>query len=538
MIGDDASFRRIAIALLFLASLLWFALFPIVFNWIIRDLLGAQIWPSDKELKRRLDLYTSISKYGVNVLTPRFVPFLDARNEEEHVVSDILDEIKRGEIGSDIHLYEDAEHLPHKIVTVVKHTNEQKVAYIVEGFNALDRPYGGCMEPKHASDKMGAFKSADTLRIAAGRSKKKSIYNNGGKTIGSNYGASGKVNSSKKSTVSRDHISINIDDQNEVDMRTTSAVSRFKKRSRWCLGGCCFGKKNGSSDLDEIAVVDDLKTYQAVIVKKVFSKTERYLRGNFLKLVGDVVALGVPLVGIVLILSTADIPWELLMGNGLLVFFLGFLGIGKVLDMVTGYLNLTWGDRLYRGDIVDIIGTWTNIGGKITGVVVDVRPSEVLLFTDETFNAQFMSAPYPSGGSNAHPPSSSQSTTTTTTTTTSPEGNGGLKTVSREEKRQQYSQPPEVVKRFITVETGNTMPTVRNVISSSLGAGGNNDEHDASPEYFIFSQDIPPDIRRTKYKFDRQPVTLDFASLNASAVSTAVIIKKVGWSTNMALNFH
>jgi hypothetical protein len=72
-----------------------------------------------------------------------------------------------------------------------------------------------------------------------------------------------------------------------------------------------------------------------------------------------------------------------------LAFILAAFKLSELSGGLIGYISIISHCTIYRGDIVKIIGTWTGIGGSVSGVVIDVNISDVLLFSNTPFVSHF-----------------------------------------------------------------------------------------------------------------------------------------------------
>jgi hypothetical protein len=121
----------------------------------------------------------------------------------------------------------------------------------------------------------------------------------------------------------------------------------------------------------------------------------KYLRGNFLTLLGSVVALGIVLVG--LKLSLDELNGDSLVagvGSGTALALVSYFQLSSYLAPLLAYFNLLWSDHVERGDVIEVSSTLGGIGrgsqgASLTGCVLDITPTCLTVYCTKPYNTAY-----------------------------------------------------------------------------------------------------------------------------------------------------
>lgn len=547
-------------------AILWIKLFNLLYYWLMVKVFKIMVWPDDDELRRRLGVYTSMSMYGTNI------PGMLRRSYEKKLgnqeIKRLLKSSEMGELESDFFTYSNESYVTPQILTKIPLPNGQS-AFLVENVQIVDNPGGSNVLGNNISTaKVGTMKNNASSHHAYPTTNSHDNSNYAKKTKSvtpddmSTYKNLGKKRKSGKSVVKE----------------YSSNHSSWLRRKCYC----CFGRKIKSGSDDKYDENNKFKndrdyddqTYSRDQFSKAFDNPWRFYRGNFLILLCDVtVVVGLVVIAIV-VYYTLDLEWNDMVSPQTLVAVFGLFKLSEGFSGLIGYANIIWHDSLYRGDIVEIIGTWNSIGGKVVGIVQKVTVADVCLLTNQPFQSHFAAKNTPSPVGPV--PSLPQLPQSTLITPPSPP----LSSLPVQQTFGQYNAQPtgtastETVSRYMTLNTAFRVPAIRasaldsdemarmnREISSKKKVKkqrqkdysegdtiidmdddvyvelNNGDKEDGYVTYIKINQEISGDVHNVPMIIERISESFERARINTNDVYRATIFTKIGWTTNLKITF-
>jgi hypothetical protein len=239
----------------------------------------------------------------------------------------------------------------------------------------------------------------------------------------------------------------------------------LKKKTNWRQICCCCMRKpkKTTQDLNRTTYSDDQ-------FSKTLGDTSRYYRGNLLILLCDVmVVFGLAIIAIV-VYYALDLEWDNTVSPQTLAAVFGLFKLSKGFSGLIGYANIIWHDTIYRGDIVEIIGTWNSIGGKVVGVVYKVTVADVYLLTNQPFMSHFAAnkTATPTPNKNTLPSPEKKDTFQNASSISIQSTNSSNDTIVHRQSNDvisemQHDDSPitETIHRYITVNTAYRIPNIK-----------------------------------------------------------------------------
>lgn len=554
-----------------ISAFLWVKLWGKVYYWFMIKVFKIMIWHDDKELKRRLDIYTSISSYGTNI------PGIVGHSSDSSIGYDDLKKLLHasfnGTLDSDFFSYDNKSYITPQILTKVPLPGG-RTSVLVENLQVVDDLASGRVLENRIS----------RLKTKKVKTSPNDLRKHHGVRTKSSPNSTTKVNKGGRFVKTKIP---NHDNRFEINTKS-------KNINLWQRMLDFFSKTSKKISM----ALNTLTTYSNDDLTATLECSAKYYRGNFLVLICDItLVLGLSIFAIAAY-YTLKFEWTNSISPSILVAIFGLFKLSEVSNGLIGYVNIIWHDTLYRGDIVEIVGTLSSIGGKVVGVVYKISAADVYLLTNQPFTAHSIN-----GNSR-----SEKEKKKTTEKTPIKDNVGDNKSVSPDNDIGKYSQPQgnnpraggdinnhdslgsETIYRYLTINTAYRIPTLRARTSSEeeskfinkssgvkLNKYNNNnvrdkhetlknnslfpknsrnikiddeqiemdeesdeDDHigDADEKVFAYmrlNHDISGGDKQVTMTLQRFSETVDIVRLNTNSVYSATIYKKIGWNTNLKI---
>jgi|694.fasta_scaffold00931_8 hypothetical protein len=422
-IDDDERtfYNRYMIVVLVIFGFFWIIFFKKIFYWFVRDVTGLMIWYNVRELHRRLLLQTSNDTHKVNGLNAWGLDTIEPLKKHENIYA-LLKKSDNGSLPNTYYSYNNLDIVQPQTVTIVPtHEGYKPVVESLQIYedNVIDTNLKDVEGLKRRNVKSKFDKKTQPKKPSSSTHSNVDASADPYYHDDSNYFRKDvatfentrdeKINFNDGSDDSSDEESY---DASKKRKNKSSCARFFDGKKRWLARvfacdqyrtkskkKCCpcmlniysaynkktkTNKKTRRSDYYERTVEDPNDELSNDV-----NDWKRFWRGTFFIMLCDLVvvlSIGLIVYGIYLSL---DVEMDKYFSAQNLAFILAAFKLSELSGGLIGYISIISHCTIYRGDIVKIIGTWTGIGGSVSGVVIDVNISDVLLFSNTPFVSHF-----------------------------------------------------------------------------------------------------------------------------------------------------
>lgn len=416
---DDTVFNNsYMIFTLIVGGFVWILIFKSLYYWFVRDVTGLMIWFNSRELYRRLQLQTSNDTHHVNGLNAWGVDNIKpVKNQKQ--IDELILRSEYGDLNNTYNSYADLRISLPQMITVVPTQRGYKP--VVESVQIHDKHvvdttsnHLGGFHQKTVRSKSKTPNDHDepaALHRRNNRKKRTESFENDVNRKHSfgdyEHHPASRYDEEIVHLYDESHI-----EQDDVEHRDGSGGSYWIARLLFCdqyrtksKKKCCpwifdfSASKKGSNKYEKskrrMKGRNDLSDYDRTVENPndQFSvdvnDKKRFWRGNFFILLCDfIVLMSIVLVFIGIYLSM-DVELDSYFSAQNVALVIAAFKLTEISNGLVGYISMIMHNTIYRGDIVKIVGTWTGIGGSISGVVLDINVSDVLLLVNTPFVSHF-----------------------------------------------------------------------------------------------------------------------------------------------------
>lgn len=593
--GDTVFNNRYMIFALIVGGLVWILIFKSLYYWFVRDVTGLMIWFNARELYRRLQLQTSNGAHRVNGLNAWGVDNIKPIKTQAQIDELIL-RSEHGDLNNTYNSYADLTISSPQMITVLP--TPQGYKPVVESVQIFDEHVVDT-----TSDHLGGFyqkkihtetdTSSTVKRRIKQQQQQQGVTNVEKKSRTST--TFGDLENDPKGMYDEELISMYDDDGDNNDdqygrrhhhhhnpieseekpntggiywIASVLFCDQYRTKSRkkccpWTLDFSAFKKDTekkrkwkGRNDLSDYErTVEDPNDQLSIDI----NDRKRFWRGNFFILLCDfIVLMSIALVLIGIYLSM-DVELDSYFSAQNIALVVAAFKFTEISSSFVGYIYLIMHSTIYRGDIVKIVGTWTGIGGSVSGVVLDINISDVLLLANTPFVSHF-------GVKNTKPDrndrkrGSKKSKTSQKTVVHNEKNNTKEEDVIKSEDDQTIH-----TRRYLPLHTASSAPKLRGKMTEeqlrklASDFGGRYEREDATT--FFSERDNRTKRPRTKdtetigyIRFDQKDVEtqdgnvkvimertmndIEIVRLNTNMVYTSVVSRILGFETNIDVSFY
>jgi hypothetical protein len=288
---------------------------------------------------------------------------------------------------------------------------------------------------------------------------------------------------------------------------------------------------------------------------------KRFWRGNFFILLCDfIVLLSIALVLIGIYLSL-DVELDSYLSAQNVALVVAAFKLTEMSSGFVGYINLIIHSTIYRGDIVKIVGTWTGIGGSISGVVLDINISDILLLANTPFVPHYGVKPTTDHETNTNHDAKKSKKSQKTIIKKPPKTKKNI--IDDDDINKNEDGQTSHTRRYLPLHTATSAPKLRGKMTEdqlkklATDFGGRYEkinDHPSLDRAHVTTRPRSDDIETIGYiRFDQKDVEtqdenvnivmertmndIEIVRLNTNLVFTSVITRKLGFETNMHISF-